>query len=310
MASLVLELQREALNTQGSVSHLLRMAFVVARKLGVAEFEKWVDAEMNGYKDAQQLPEYRLLSGSVKVFNPYYQGWQPLRFAEPKWAERLSKRPIFDPIAKLESMVAETSKSGEFMVTFVPQVERDLMDAMRGGPKMQPATAISGAAVQGVIDTVRNTVLDWSLRLETSGVLGEDMTFSDEEKRRMPEPPTPAPVAYYAQNQTVIHSMQQSQVQQATTDSTQTFVQAPPDLVAVSALMARLREQLDALNMPAEARGEVEADIATIEAQAKSPRPRFAIIRETMYSMRSVIEQAAGSVVGAGLLVEFTRLLS
>ncbi|CAD6563372.1 hypothetical protein ACFQ3P_43395 [Paraburkholderia sabiae] len=65
MASLVLELQREALNTQGSVGHLLRMAFVVARKLGVSEFERWVSSEMNGYKDADDLPEYRLLSGSV-----------------------------------------------------------------------------------------------------------------------------------------------------------------------------------------------------------------------------------------------------
>jgi hypothetical protein len=157
---------------------------------------------------------------------------------------------------------------------------------------------------------VRNTVLDWSLKLESSGVLGADMTFSDEERQRVPEPATPAPVAYYAQNQTVIHSMQQSQVQQATTDSTQTFVQAPPDLTAVTAVITRLREQLDAFNLSAEARGEVEADIATIEAQVKSPRPRFAIIRETMHSIRAVTEQAAGSVVAAGLLAELTRLLS
>jgi len=175
---------------------------------------------------------------------------------------------------------------------------------------MQPATAISRASVQGVIDTVRNVVLDWSLKLESSGVLGEDMTFSDEEKQRVPEPATPTPVAYYAQNQTVIHSMQQSQVQQATTDSTQTFVQAPPDLAAVTTLMTRLREQLHALDLTTDARDEVVADIATIEAQAKSPKPRFAIIRETMHSIRSVVEQAAGSAVGAGLVAELTRLLS
>jgi hypothetical protein len=308
MASLVLELQREALNTRGSVAHLLRMAFVVARKLGVGEFAKWVDAEMNGYKGAENLPEYRMLSGVVKVFNDYH-GWQPLRFAEPKWAERLSKRPIFDSIAKLEDLLGDASKPGEFMVSFVPEVERNLMDAMVG-PKMQPATAISSSSVQAVIDTVRNIVLDWSLKLESNGVLGEDMTFSDEEKERVPEPATPAPVAYYAQNQTVIHSMQQSQVQQATTDSTQTFVRAPPDLAAVTSLMTRLREQLGVLDLTTEARGEIEADIATIEAQAKSPKPRFAIIRETMHSIRSVIEQAAGSAVGAGLVVELTRLLS
>lgn len=36
MTSLVLELQRAALNSNGSVSNLLRMTFVVARKLGVS----------------------------------------------------------------------------------------------------------------------------------------------------------------------------------------------------------------------------------------------------------------------------------
>ncbi|MFM0350861.1 AbiTii domain-containing protein [Paraburkholderia sp. RL17-347-BIC-D] len=309
MASLVLELQQEALNTGSSVANLLRMAFVVARKLGVSDFEKWVSAEMNGYKDGMDIPDYRILAGSVKVFNPYH-GWQPLRFGDPKWADRLSKRQIPDSIAKLENMLNDnTSKPGEFMVTFVPEVEKDLMDAM-SPPRLQPATAIGSAAVQAIVDTVRNTVLDWSLKLEASGVLGENMTFSEEEKSRAPAPATPASVAYYAQTQTVIHGMQQSQIQQATTDSTQTFVQAPPDLAAVAALMTELRGQLASLNLSPELRGEIEADMLTVEAQAKSPKPRFAIIRETMHSMRSVLEQAAGGVVAAGLLAEFTRLLS
>ena len=34
------------------------------------------------------------------------------------------------------------------------------------------------------MDRVRNLVLDWALDLEKNGILGEGMTFSDEEKKR------------------------------------------------------------------------------------------------------------------------------
>ena len=35
----------------------------------------------------------------------------------------------------------------------------------------------------GVLDAVRNAILDWTLKLEQDGILGEGMTFSTEEKQ-------------------------------------------------------------------------------------------------------------------------------
>lgn len=43
MASLVLEMQREAMNPNGSITGLLRMALVVSRKLGIEEFQRWAE---------------------------------------------------------------------------------------------------------------------------------------------------------------------------------------------------------------------------------------------------------------------------
>jgi hypothetical protein len=37
------------------------MALVVARKLGVKDFEKSVGAELNGYNDENAIPSYRVL---------------------------------------------------------------------------------------------------------------------------------------------------------------------------------------------------------------------------------------------------------
>lgn len=35
-----------------------------------------------------------------------------------------------------------------------------------------------------ILSTVRNKILDWALLLEESGIIGEGMTFSDEEKKK------------------------------------------------------------------------------------------------------------------------------
>jgi hypothetical protein len=49
MASLVLELQREALNSTIPVTDLLRKALVVATELSIKEFQAWIEYELNGY---------------------------------------------------------------------------------------------------------------------------------------------------------------------------------------------------------------------------------------------------------------------
>ena len=52
---IVIELQREALDENISIESLMRKAYQVAKKLGLKEFEKWINQEQNGYED--QIPE-------------------------------------------------------------------------------------------------------------------------------------------------------------------------------------------------------------------------------------------------------------
>jgi hypothetical protein len=64
-----------------------------------------------------------------------------------------------------------------------------------------------------------------------------------------------------------------------------------------------LRKQIDTLGLPADTRSEIDADLTTVEAQSKSPKPRVPIIKEALKSIRSVLENAAGSAAGAALPV-------
>jgi hypothetical protein len=89
VSSVIVELQRDALDKNVSVSELLRKALVVARKLKLSELQKWIENELNGYKD--ETPDYRVAFGQIRGWNPY-NGWVPLIFEDHKEAEALSKR--------------------------------------------------------------------------------------------------------------------------------------------------------------------------------------------------------------------------
>lgn len=63
--SLVRELQREALDSNVPVTDLLRKALVVARKLGIKEFQEWIELELDGYKKGGGIPDYPVVKGTV-----------------------------------------------------------------------------------------------------------------------------------------------------------------------------------------------------------------------------------------------------
>lgn len=293
MAALVLELQREALNKDASTTNLLRMALVVARKLGVSEFSEWVDAELNGYKEGVPIPDYRVLHGSLKVWNPY-RGWQPLYMEDTDAAERLSTRPNNQAIPELESMFAPGKEHADFISYFSKDLEQRLMSGMEFS--LQPAVLIGPAKVHGIIDAVRTAILDWSLKLEAAGVLGDEMTFSSDEKAKAPS--SSDGITYQVQNQTVIHSMQQSQIQQGSTGSSQVFSHPSMDISNLDVLMDEIKSALETLDIGSSERAELNADLATIEAQQGSPKPRIPIIKEALRSIRAVLENAAGSGIG------------
>lgn len=178
MSSLVLELQRDALNPSTSILVLLRKALVVARKLNIKEFQDWVEKELNGYPNESELPKYRFMFGELKALNPYH-GWIPY-IVHPQIKELVSKRPVHQPISQIESLIGNTEDTKSNIVTMPPDLEYLLRqyDDIRFDIKVH----IDRSQAHGVLEAVRDVVLSWSLKLEEDGILGEGMTFSQEEK--------------------------------------------------------------------------------------------------------------------------------
>lgn len=201
----MIELQRKALSTDISVSNLLRTAYVVARKLKIESFEQWIDSELNGYI-RKETPEYRNTRPGIVAFNPY-RGYMPVHFPEMDY-------PIRNSVPELESLL-ENSKKGTVISKLSYEQQRLMME--HTGVEYEFSFEIPMNILKSVLETVRNLILDWSLKLEETGIVGEELSFSLEEVEKAKD----ESVSNVNNFITIYGNMNNSQIGQGTRSSVQ-----------------------------------------------------------------------------------------
>ena len=290
MPGLVSELQRDALDKNIDVTNLLRKALVVSKKLGIREIEEWINWELSGYPaDKDFRPEYRVVHGQVMVLNPFH-GWESVLFEDPEMGKSLSSRTIIQPVSELVALV-KNDNSGFGEILFSHETKNKLMDLMSSD--LEPIFRISIIKITGILDSVRNEILNWALELEAKGIVGPGMSFSIDEKR------TASQVTYQITNN--IGSMQNSQLQQdsAGASQTQTIDQSH---IEITEFVNELKSSMTDLNLDTSDYAELEAEVLTLENQLASPKPKSVIINESLKSARSILESIASNALTTGLL--------
>ena len=269
MASVILELQHDALNKDIRVTDLLRKSLVVARKLKLAEFQEWLEKELSGYDGP--VPEYRKARGEIKGWNPY-RGWIPLIFEDPKEGEAISKRANGQSIAEIEDLIGRADGSSTFHMPYPAAVQRELSKGF--GFETQVSLFVPRSALIKTVEAVRNIVLNWALKLEEEGVLGEGLAFSPTEQ---------AAAERSAQNINNFYGpVENPQIAQGGTGVIQVSANVRVDAAALQSFIGQLRQALPHLQLDTATKTELEAETATLEAQAASPKPKSTIIKESL----------------------------
>ncbi len=209
MNGIVLDLQREALTQSGDVLSLLRKAYLIARKLHLKDFGEWLNKELNGYGTKDKVPNYRILRGEVKAWNPT-RGWIPVLFDREYGFNIHQSR---DSIANLINIYS-TSKGKPAIVNFPAEINSFL--GKNAPIQTKYALHISTNQIYTIVESVRTAVLEWSIVLEENGIIGEGMQFSKEEQEIAVNTPT---INNYTTN--FFADVSNSQVQQGTDNSTQ-----------------------------------------------------------------------------------------
>ena len=170
--SLLRDIQEAALDSKVHLPDLLRKCKVLAARLGNQDFKSWVDAELNGYGEKENLPGYR----SFRVESQgHFSGFMgsglnnapiPLSCIPERFIEMLFMHHSREPVSALADLLSKGS-SGSFRVQWpadlVAHVGQDIYENMNCISAWQ---VIPRGGIVGILDTVRTRILNFVLEIE------------------------------------------------------------------------------------------------------------------------------------------------
>lgn len=190
MNKAVIELQKDIINNNLDIVSILRKAHLIASKLNLFDFDKWINYELNGYDDYSSIPKYRSVNGEIKAKSPFY-GLIPVMLSS-NIANDLNIRKIPNPMSEIVSLV----KNNKSITISLPSELSEMLCANSG--IILPCYYIFGTHyLVGIIDSVKNTLLEWCIKLEKDGILGEEFEFNNQEIEKAKE--IPQQINYYGQ---------------------------------------------------------------------------------------------------------------
>lgn len=180
--SLLRQIQDAAIDSSVDLPTLLRKCKVLAARLGNDDFKRWIDNELSGYDNKDDLPEYRVLSVNSKghFSGAFGSGLRnadiPLLCLPEDFRESLGHSYLTQPIAAMASLV-EKSTSGTLQVPWNPDLVAHFgQEIYEHMVCMQAWKVIPTSALVAALDTVRTRVLNFALEIEAQNpAAGEAM---------------------------------------------------------------------------------------------------------------------------------------
>lgn len=180
MTSIILELQELAANPDSNVEELLNKTYMVAKKLQLKKLSEWCDLELKGYKNnLEDIPDYRKFNGQLMVHNPY-RGF--LQFPVPDDIRAtLTSIHFHESVGSMINYINSDAKRFHWLLS--NDIRKMLIKAQREFP-LEPFLIFYDADLKNILSQVRQVVLEWALKLEEEGILGEGIQFSKSEKEK------------------------------------------------------------------------------------------------------------------------------
>lgn len=178
--SLIIEIQQTALDNSGEITDLLRKAFVVAKKLRVQEFQEWIGHELYGYKE-EAVPHYRKVQAELRLHNPYH-GLIPFYLQDTKISDAFLYLSLPQPIESIVELIRNHKPNSTGPIARLTPEQENFLLEVQGEFSLPPVRTISINQLVALVGAVRTRILEWALDLESQGILGTGLTFSNMEK--------------------------------------------------------------------------------------------------------------------------------
>ncbi|WP_175790773.1 hypothetical protein [Burkholderia ambifaria] len=289
MPGLVEELQRKALDPTCAISDLLRHGLLTARKLKVTSTCTWINSELSGYGSNEvDVPEYRRIYGEPLAKNPY-NGWVPIRMPTADLDVQIGRIALPNKLAELEDFIA--ADNGTHIYLSFPSHRAYLLREVLA-TDWNVALRVAKSSIRGIVDEVRNMLLEWASLLEEEGVYGEGLSFTNKEVEA-----AQSVVTYMTTNN--YSNINHSQIQHHSNSSCQTLAITNEARESLADLVGKIRSELATAAIPENLRDDLLSDIEVVNQQLGAPAPKASIVRAALESFSTTLGSATASGIAA-----------
>ncbi len=170
--SLLREIQDAVVDSKSDLPTVLRKCKILSYRLKNSDFKNWVQYELDGYPEDAQVPDYRICHCQSKgnFSGPFGSGMKnapiPMTCIPSKFHEILTKVELQQGVTALMDLVDKSEGNTlhcSWPHDILPVVGMNIYENMN---LMQAWREISVSVIIGILDTVRNRILNFVLEIE------------------------------------------------------------------------------------------------------------------------------------------------
>jgi hypothetical protein len=249
------------------------------------------------FKMSGLIEEIQRDAGRPQALNPYRGGWIPIILGNNELDEMLASCDVRESVASLESLV-ERSETGFVQFPIPPGLITEINNLTEVSFGTM-SVHLSITQVHGLLDCVRNMVLDWALKLERVGIKGEGMTFNREEKQLANAPSNTFNIGNIGSMVGNLGS------QNSSGDITGSAISVDQ----VKSLADELQPHLSALKAAGADGRLLDTSLANIHKQGTSRNPDQSALRGALTDLRNALSGAAGNLIASGAIAMISKMI-
>jgi hypothetical protein len=190
--SLLAEIERGALDDRVPLATTLRKCILLGAQTRSAELRDWASQELSGYRNDNEIPQYRIVHAPLKVdlvsIRWQVRGQQVSVFDLPEIArEWVSEEVKFaHGVGAIEALLRDAQREGKSSVKLGPPISADVVKLMNyerhetGVSVTELYWDVHRSRIEGVLDLIRTTLV--RLAGEMRAAMGDDASMPSTEQ--------------------------------------------------------------------------------------------------------------------------------
>ena len=173
MSALLDDIINLAEDDKQSLPNLLRKCLRLASELKIERLKSWADQELNGYKDGDEVPAYRIIGAhAYGNFMGWNNTWYPNHLIvpavmEPNHRKYAEQAYLVQSVGALDDLAKMDAAKGAFTSPWPPNMVAYYQTKLVQGYVCHDAwQEIPKSEIVEVLDTVRNTTLRMALEIK------------------------------------------------------------------------------------------------------------------------------------------------